>query len=86
MKDRYLGQKMSEGINAIIMDYIEAQKRGDIRPDIKPEFIMYFINHMVTMAEDEHLLSQYRRPQDLIMELTNFFFYGVLPRNNKNQE
>jgi len=79
----YLGIKMTENINIIISDYIEAQKRGDLRSDIKPEFIMYFLNHMITMAEDPNLLSQYKHPQDLILELTNFFFYGVLPRGKK---
>jgi len=82
----YLGEKITEGISMIIKDYTDAQKRGDIRGDIKPEFIMYFLNHMVTMAEDPNLLAQYQNPQDLIMELTNFFFYGVLPRNSNKQK
>ena len=82
----YLGEKITEGISMIIKDYTDAQKRGDIRGDIKPEFIMYFLNHMITMAEDPKLLAQYRQPQDLIMELTNFFFYGVLPRNSEKKQ
>ena len=59
---------------------MEAQKKGEIRSDIKPEFIHYFLNHMFTLAEDENLARLYDSPQDLIMELTNFFFYGILPR------
>jgi AcrR family transcriptional regulator len=80
----YLGKTMGEGLSTILGDYTEAQERGDIRSDIKPEFILYFLNHMVTIAEDPNLLDYYKRPQDLIMELTNFFFYGVLPRNHGN--
>jgi hypothetical protein len=64
----------------IMRDYLDAQQRGDIRADIKPEFILYFLNKIVEMARDEDLERMYSTPQDLIMELTNFFFYGILPR------
>ena len=59
--------------------YIKAQKEGDVRQDIKPEFIIYFLNHMMEMVKDPNLLKMYKEPHDLIMELTNFFFYGLLP-------
>jgi hypothetical protein len=38
---------------------------------------------MMSMAKDEELAKLYETPQDLIMELTNFFFYGILPRDGK---
>jgi len=59
--------------------YIKAQKEGDVRQDIKPEFIIYFLNHMMEMVKDPNLLKIYKEPHNLIMELTNFFFYGLLP-------
>jgi hypothetical protein len=34
---------------------------------------------MREMVEDGNLLSIYKTPNELIMELTNFFFYGILP-------
>jgi len=61
-------------------DYIDAQKRGDIRKDIKPEFIQFFLNHILELAKDEQLLELYGHPQKLIMELVNFFFYGIMNR------
>jgi AcrR family transcriptional regulator len=79
-------QKMyQENIQVVLNDYLKAQKRGDIRKDIKPEFILYFLNHIVDMAKDDQLLSLYDSPQDMIMELLNFFFYGILPRSKKLQ-
>ena len=62
----------------VLKDYTEAQKRGDIRKDIKPEFIQFFLNHILEMAKDEKLLALYGHPQKLIMELVNFFFYGIM--------
>ena len=63
--------------------YIKAQKDGDVRQDIKPEFIIYFLNHMMEMVKDANLVSMYKEPHDLIMELTNFFFYGLLPAETR---
>ena len=74
-----------KGIQIILNDYLEAQKRGDIRNDIKPEFILYFLSHMGDMAKDEKLSKLYDTPQEMIMELTRFFFYGILPREEKTK-
>jgi len=75
--------RLSENLQMILNDYKLAQKNGDIRKDMKPEFILYFLNHMLEMGQDEKLSKLYGNPQEMIMELTNFFFYGVLPRQNK---
>ena len=64
----------------IINDYKEAQKNGDIRQDIKIEFILWYLNKMLDMMGDEVLEKMYDNPQDLIMEMVNFFFYGIMPR------
>ena len=64
----------------IIKDYAEAQKRGDIRQDIKIEFILWYLNKMLDMMKDDTLGKMYDSPQDLIMEMVNFFFYGIMPR------
>lgn len=76
----YFQNMFQDSIQLILSDYLKAQKRGDIRKNIKPEFILYFLNHIVHMANDDQLASLYQSPQDMIMELTNFFFYGILPR------
>lgn len=65
----------------IIADYIEAQQKGDVRQDIKPEFMLYFVNHLIEMVEDHRLLALYDTPKELAAELTKFFFYGILPRD-----
>ncbi len=72
-------QKMTrKNLQMISDDYIRAQQQGYIRKDIKPEFILYFLNHMFVMVEDEQLTRHYKDTQELAMELVRFFFYGVL--------
>ena len=79
----FLQEKVQESLALVYNDYVEAQKKGEIRQDIKPEFILFFLNKMFEMIKDEQLESQYPNPQDLIMEITRFFFYGIMPRENE---
>jgi len=76
----FLHQRMHKMIGQIINDYAEAQKRGEIREDIKIEFILWYWNKIFDLMEDEALQQMYDNPQDLIMEMVNFFFYGIMPR------
>lgn len=73
----FIHDKRDQIILEILEDYKKAQKKGNIRKNIKPAFILYFINKMMEMGSDQQLIKQYDNPQDLIMELTNFFFYGL---------
>ncbi len=82
LKSILIEQRISN-IKTVTNWYLKAQKDGDIRKDIKPEFIVYFMNHMMEMASDEKLLTLYDNPHDVIMELTNFFFYGLLPGTSR---
>ena len=77
----YMEQVKSKNIQMIAEDYTRAQKEGNIRKDVKVEFILYFLNHVLEMSHDEKLIALYDNPQDMIMELTKFFFYGVLDRD-----
>jgi AcrR family transcriptional regulator len=76
---------LGKWIKKIHESFLEAQKKGDIRRDLKPEFIVYFLNHMSEMMNDEHMKKLYSNPQEQIRELMNFFFYGILPVRETNQ-
>jgi len=81
--NRVLQEQQRSNIKAVTDMYLKAQEEGDIRRDIKPEFIVYYLNHMIEMAKDDELMGMYGNPHDLIMELTNFFFYGLLPAEKR---
>ena len=80
----YMQQKKEENLTLMMNDIILAQKSGDIRAGIKPEFIMYFLNHLSAMGEDPSIKALYPNAQDMILELMNFYFYGILPRSDSN--
>jgi AcrR family transcriptional regulator len=79
----FIARKRQEAFQEVLGDYLKAQKRGEIRRDINPEFILYFLNHIVEMIADERLVKLYDSPEKLIMELTKFFFFGILPRDER---
>jgi AcrR family transcriptional regulator len=62
-----------------IADFRKAQQTGDIRTDIKPEFVLYFLNRITEMMTDSELISMYPDSKHLIAEVTNIFFYGIMP-------
>jgi AcrR family transcriptional regulator len=74
----FFESRKKEFLDQILADFIKAQKSGYLRKNLKPEFILYFLNHMFEMAKDQALYSIYSNAQELIMELTNFFFYGIM--------
>jgi AcrR family transcriptional regulator len=69
-----------EGIHQMLGDLEAASQRGEIRKDLKPEFIEFFLNHLVELAKNPALKALYPSPKQLTGELLNFFFYGILNR------
>jgi len=73
--DKMQGDRMEE-----IMKYFAiAQETGEIRKDLNLQFLMYMMNDIKAKLTDKNLGAMYPKEEDLIMELTNFFFKGILP-------
>jgi AcrR family transcriptional regulator len=79
----YINVKGEVMMDLVLDDYEQAQKDGHVRPDIKRAFMRYQLLKMQGMISDEDLLVHYENPQELAMELTNFFFYGLLVNDNE---
>jgi len=76
----YIHGQTQQNIRLLLDDLAQAQQKGEIRQDVKPEFLLFFIHHMIELAMDEKLSGLYSSPQELTRELLNLFFYGILPR------
>jgi len=78
----YLEQASAENLQKFTDDFHKAQKNGDIRQDLKVEFIMALMNKLVDWIQhDDGLMELYEEPQDLAVEMTSFLFYGILNRD-----
>lgn len=59
-------------------DMIEAQQKGYIRKDIKIELLMKMREVMANVMTDDAFVALYQTPQEAIMEITHFYFYGMM--------
>ncbi len=74
-------EKLSrESISRFLSFIKNAQEKGEVRSDLRPEFLLAVINIIKIMVKDEALINSYSNYQDFVMEVNNFIFYGVLPR------
>src|ERR1035437_4797800 len=65
---------------AFFIDFIKkAQQKGEVRGDIKPEFLVAVLNKMLELAKDEKLISLYPRVIDFSLEINKFIYCGFLP-------
>ncbi|MBM3296779.1 MAG: TetR/AcrR family transcriptional regulator [Candidatus Aminicenantes bacterium] len=78
-----LHRRMEENLKIALDEYRSAQRAGHIRPDVKPEFIVAFLNIMADMVVDKRLTRLYATPRELGAELMNLFFYGVLKNRRR---
>jgi len=76
----FLHQKTRDMLATAMDYYIRAQQDGAVRPDIKPEFIAWFFNHLVDMMGDERLVALYDSSRELAAEVINLFLHGILAR------
>ncbi|MBK3516314.1 TetR/AcrR family transcriptional regulator [Carboxylicivirga marina] len=59
------------------------QEKGEIRSDIKIDFVIYQMNLMTQIVNDQTMLDKYDTPNQLIMESMRFLFYGLMPINKE---
>jgi AcrR family transcriptional regulator len=74
-----------ENFKLLLDDMIAAQNKGEIRKDINPQFLLYFLNKMIEMTGDEQMINMYESTQSLTAELINLFFYGILTKKMEDQ-
>jgi len=65
-----------------LADFKKAQQNGDIRKDLNIEFALHFADKLSAMALDKELQSHFDTTQELIVEVTNLFFYGIGTKEN----
>ena len=77
----HMDKLQAKAISLIVEFYKDSQKKGYIRKEVKIDFILAYSAQIIKLMEDEHLLSQYEQPQDLVIESMNLLFYGIVTGN-----
>ncbi len=63
----------------IVKDFKTAQEKRWLRDDFKPEAFLLMSYKLLELITDERMLQMYDSPQDLVMELSRLFTYGIVP-------
>ncbi len=78
---KYMEERTNLMFAEIINVYEKGKEDGWIRKDLNiPFFFSYIRKSMESITSDE-LLTYFDTPQDLIMELTKLFIYGITPHD-----
>lgn len=72
--EKYRQDAMAEYIG----DLKIAQQQGWVRPGIKSELILLMLDTLHAKMKDPRVLAMYDHVEDMALELTNLFFYGIL--------
>ena len=61
-------------------DFKLAQKNGDLRKDTTVDFYIYMMDSIKEKMSDNELKKFYQDEKAMLMDLTNFFFYGIMAK------
>lgn len=75
----FINIRTQETWKLIIDDFVFAQNKGWFRKNIKPELIMLISQKLTELVNNDKALMLYKSPQDLIMAISDFFIYGLVP-------
>lgn len=59
---------------------VDAQKRGEVRPEIRPEFFFAVLDKLNELAFDEELIKRYPSFIEFNREIKDFFWFGIYAR------
>ncbi|GAK60773.1 regulatory protein TetR [Candidatus Vecturithrix granuli] len=77
-------QTSAEAWKQRVMQFLtDAQKRGDIRPEVRPELILVLLNKLTELVNDDSVKHLYADYVELTREIWNFFYYGLINRNEE---
>ncbi len=67
-----------QALHEHMTDLRQAQKEGYIRQDVKLDFVMFMLEHIHVLLQDNALLDMFESTQEATDSLTRFIFYGVM--------
>jgi AcrR family transcriptional regulator len=73
---QFYHQATSKTMELITYFIEEAQKEGQFRKTVPPEFYIYLVEHIAEMMNDDKLKTIIPDPHDRFQELMNVFFLG----------
>ncbi len=77
----YMEEKTKKIFAEIINVYNKGKEDGWIRKDLNIPFFFSYISKTTESVMNDELMTYFDTPQELVMELTNLFLYGITPHD-----
>ncbi|MFL2632377.1 MAG: TetR/AcrR family transcriptional regulator [Candidatus Marivariicella sp.] len=61
-------------------DFTQAQNNGDLRKETPVDFYLHMMDSIKEKMNDQALKKLYKDEKVMLMDLTNFFFYGIMAK------
>jgi len=71
---------MEEYRKRFVQFIVGAQKRGEVRPEIRPEFFIAVLDKLQELAIDEELIRKYPNFIEFNREIKDFLWFGLYAR------
>jgi hypothetical protein len=68
---------IQKGLKITVDYFMDAKQKGLIRKDITPTFLLVILDKLREMALDERMIAAYDNAQEIAVEITKFFLYGI---------
>jgi len=81
----FFNQKYQQSIGSFINFFKNAQTKGEVRSDMKPEFFIAAINKLMELVENKQLVQSYETYKDFVLEVNNFLYFGIFTRPDKKK-
>jgi AcrR family transcriptional regulator len=73
----HVKELIQAGLKLTVERFIQAQERGWMRKDLNPVLMLVLLDKMQEAALDDRVIAAYRDVQEMSMEITKFFLYGI---------
>lgn len=77
---QYITEATTNTMQVVLKEMQESQKKGEIRDDVRPQFILWYLNKLTEIMKEENLPEHLGDPKDFIRETLTMFYYGILAR------
>jgi AcrR family transcriptional regulator len=74
---------LSHALRRVMRFLVQAQQRGDIRADVRPEVLMAAFSLLNSMQHDPRIRALYEDAETLARDVFKLFHYGALSREHR---
>jgi AcrR family transcriptional regulator len=74
---KHIEDRIQKGLKITVDYFADAEQKGLIRKGLSPTLMLVILDKIREMAFDDRLIAEYNNVQNLSMEITKFFMYGI---------